>query len=216
VIVRRRFLALLAAIAFLFLASIAIIDRVTRPAAGGPAPRNAEPPAPVARPAEAPAPPAPQGAPRTPATAPRPEPVVARAVQSERRAEGATVPAPVPGAARVDVSFKLDPRLTKGLHTGDRWVSPRTYRRTGDLKSVTVDARARVVGGGTKQAHATTAWSASEPDMVEISPEEGEQVRITVWRPGESRVTVNAGSASGTLTVRAAEVQGALRVDIVR
>jgi hypothetical protein len=52
--------------------------------------------------------------------------------------------------------------------------------------------------------------------MVEVSPERGAEVRLTVWRPGESRVTVRAGGASGTLTVRAAEVQGSLRVDVVR
>jgi hypothetical protein len=99
---------------------------------------------------------------------------------------------------------------------GARWVSPPTYTRTGDPKNVTVEARARLVGGGSGTPRPRTAWRPSEPDMVEISPEEGDQVRITVWRPGESRVRVDAGSATRTLTIRAAEVRGGLRVDIER
>jgi hypothetical protein len=99
---------------------------------------------------------------------------------------------------------------------GNRWVSPRTYTRTGDSKSVTVEARARVVGDHGKRPPTSVAWAADEPDMVEVSPERGAEVRLTVWRPGESRVSVRAGGASGTLTVRAAEVQGSLRVDVVR
>jgi hypothetical protein len=102
------------------------------------------------------------------------------------------------------------------VHLGDRWVSPRTYTRTGDSRRVTVEARARVVGGAPQRSRADVAWAASEPDMVEVSPERGDEVELTVWRPGESRVTVSAGGASGTLTVRATEAGGSLRVDILR
>jgi hypothetical protein len=205
----RRFLVLAGAIGLAFLGSIALIDRATRPAAGGSSAPPERAPAPLP-------PPRAHAAARPPvAAAPSPqEPVVSR--PAERGGVSPPPPAPVPGAARVDVSFKLDRRLTSGLHMGDRWVSPRTYTSTGERGRVGVEARARVVGGGAGRPIARTAWTASEPDMVEVSPGEGDEVRITVWRPGESRLTVTAGAASGTLTVRAAEVRGALRVDIVR
>jgi hypothetical protein len=216
----RRFLALVAAIGLFGLASIALIDWMTRPTLGS-SPPAARASAPVSPPPPASSmPPEPAlDAPAAPKASPQ-EPVAARAAPPEPVRKPAPPPqdrrASDPRAARVDVSFKLDPRLTGGLHMGTRWVSPRTYTRSGDLKNVVVEARARVVNGDPQRPHARTAWMASEPDMVEVSPEEGAEVRITVWRPGESKLIVAAGSVSETLTVKAAEVGGALRVDIAR
>jgi hypothetical protein len=209
--VRRRFLVLASAIGIAFVACLLLVERMTRLPADGrsaAAPRSAAPlrppPATSAPPAQAR--PEPLGT-----TAAPPAPASARAGAPER------APAPVSavgGGPRLEFSFRLDPRLTSGVHLGNRWVSPRTYTRTGDSKSVTVEARARVVGAPPQRRH--VAWAASEPDMVEVSPELGDEVKLTVWRPGESRVLVSAGGASGTLIVRAAEVQGALRVDVLR
>jgi hypothetical protein len=213
VIVLRRFLALVAAIGLAFVVSLVLIDRVTRPAAGGPPAATQGPAAPRAPPSAS----TPAQARREPVAtpSPSPEPVVARAAPPERQRGPA--PAPAAGAGpRVEFSFKLDPRLTSGVHMGTRWVSPRTYTRTGDARTVTVEARARVVGGAPQPSRNAVGWAASEPDMVEISPEQGEEVRLTVWRSGESSVTAHAGGASGTLTIRAAEVGGLLRVDVVR
>ncbi len=42
---------------------------------------------------------------------------VARAAEEEKRA----------GLAAIQISFKLDPRLTDSTYGGERWVSPRTY-----------------------------------------------------------------------------------------
>jgi hypothetical protein len=215
VIVRRRFLALVAAIGLACVGSLVLIERATRPAAGGSSVSTQRPAAPLGPPAGAS--PSPSRVRREPAgtTPSAPGPVAARAEPSAR----ARGPAPVAvagGGPRVEFSFKLDPRLTSGVHMGTRWVSPRTYTRTGHSKTVTVEARARVVGGAPPRSPAKVAWAASEPDMVEVSPERGQEVKLTIWRPGESRVTVDAGAASGTLTVRAAEVRGSLRVDIVR
>jgi hypothetical protein len=201
VTVRRRFLALVATMGLAFLASVLLIERWTRPAARG-SPAASIPPPQVHR---------------VPAAATvAPEPAAARAVPSARARRPAPPPVPVGAGPRVEFSFKLDPRLTSGLHMGNRWVSPRTYTRTGDAKNVTVEARARVVDARSKASPAKVAWAASEPDMVEVSPEHGDEVELTVWRAGESKVTVRGGGASGTLTVRASEARGALRVEIVR
>jgi hypothetical protein len=216
---RRRGLALLAAIAVFSVASVSIVERATRHAAPRSPPAAAPPPAlePTARVLASPRASAvapPLGAPPV-QPAPPPESLVARASVPERARAAAALPPPA-GAARVDVSFRLDPRLTSGLHMGTRWVSPPTYTRTGDGKTVTVEARARVVGGTAPRSGAKPTWHASQPDMVEISAERGDRVTLTVWRPGESTVTVAGGAATRALTVRAAEVDGALHVDIVR
>jgi hypothetical protein len=214
-VIVRRLLVLAAAIGLAFVASLALIERATRPAVPGAPPATQGPAAPLgSSPA---APPAPPHVRRELAgTIPAPPEPLADRVARPRHARGAA-PVPAPrGVPRVEFSFRLDPRLTGGLHMGNRWVSPRTYTRTGDSKTVSVEARARVVGGPPQRSRANVAWAASEPDMVEVTPRQGDEVELTVWRPGESRVTASAGGASGRLTIRAAEVGGALRVDIVR
>lgn len=138
----------------------------------------------------------------------------AGAAPQAQTASATRSPAGAPGVARIELAFKLDPRVTRSLHMGDRWVSPPSYTSTGPLDRVSVDARARVVGGSAGTARSMPVWSASEPDMVEVSPEEAEQVRITVWRTGQSSLTVETGGITRTLRIRAAEVSGALRVDI--
>lgn len=144
----------------------------------------------------------------------RPAGPEAGAAPQAETASPARSPAGAPGVARIDLAFKLDPRVTRSLHMGDRWVSPPSYTSTGPLDRVSVDARARVVGGSPGTARPLPIWIASEPDMVEVSPEEAEQVRITVWRTGQSSLTVESGGVARTLKIRAAQVSGALRVDI--
>lgn len=124
--------------------------------------------------------------------------------------------APATEAARLDLSFKLDPRVTKGLHMGERWVSPQTYTSTGPQERVSVHARAQLVREHSRLPAAPTAWSASAPDMVEVSPPHGEQVQITVRRVGESHVTVSSGGTSRTLLVKASRLSGGLRLDITQ
>jgi hypothetical protein len=118
------------------------------------------------------------------------------------------------GPTTIALEFRLDPALTKSLQMGDRWISPPTYTRMGGLKGVTVEARARKLGA--KPPRGKPTWTTTEPDMVEVSPDEGDEVKITVWREGESQLTVNSGGASKTLLVKATPVGGALRVDITQ
>lgn len=114
---------------------------------------------------------------------------------------------------RLKVSFKLDPRLTQGLHMGERWVSPATHVATGRGSLVTVAARASGVDAQGRPFKSPT-WSPAQPDMVAVSPEQGAQVEITVLRPGESTLTVSGGGATKTLKVKAVEQAGVWQVDI--
>jgi len=115
---------------------------------------------------------------------------------------------------RLKISFKLDPRLTQGLHMGDRWVSPAIFTTTGTGGLVSVPARASGVDAEGRSFKSPTWWPA-EPDMVAVTPGQGAQVEITVLRPGESRLTVGEHGATRILMVKAVEREGGFwQVDI--
>lgn len=105
-------------------------------------------------------------------------------------------------AANGMVVFKLDPRLTRSLYMGDRWVSPQTFTQVQEKgKGLTVEGR----------SDSGTAWTASDPAMLTVKPAGGDVVSITVNGPGQSTLTVG----SRTLAVAATYVaNGILRVDI--
>jgi hypothetical protein len=122
-----------------------------------------------------------------------------------------------PGAATaagaIQVSFKLDPRVLKGLYMGDRWAPQVTYSSNAapDVEAVTVAARARAAAAAGK---ASPSWIASDPEMVTISPAQGGEVKLTVRRAGESTVTVSVGELSSTLAVKAVRQADRWRVDL--
>ena len=125
----------------------------------------------------------------------------------------ATGPAADP-VSGVKVSFKLDPRITRGMYMGDRWVSPQTHIGVQAGKEITVEARVEGLDAGGKPACASPAWIPEDPDMVRVSPDRGRQVRITVRRAGTSALTVACGKASRELTVKATAREDAIQVEI--
>lgn len=119
--------------------------------------------------------------------------------------------------ADIKVSFKLDPRLTRSLYMGDRWVSPPTYTRLQEPgKALRVDARVEGIDARGRKMPVSPAWLVSDPDMVAIVPGEGNAVSITVMRPGESRLEVAAAGISREFLIRAKPGKDALQVDISR
>jgi hypothetical protein len=117
----------------------------------------------------------------------------------------------------IDVSFKLDPRLTRGLYMGDRWISPPRYMAVQDGNELTVEARAEARA----HAHAVNIepqWTASEPDMVTTSPSQGRHVKITVRRVGQSTLTVATPGFSREFSIKATTTNDgrSLQVEISR
>jgi hypothetical protein len=114
----------------------------------------------------------------------------------------------------IQVSFKLDPRLTKSLYMGERWVAAATYSSVtaSDPRAITLQARAR--GAGAARAESKPTWTASDPEMVTISPPQGDEVTLTVRRTGESTVTVRHGDASSTFAVKTLGQGTSWRVDV--
>jgi hypothetical protein len=129
----------------------------------------------------------------------------------------ATDPA-VASLTGIMISFKLDPRITRGMYMGERWVSPYTYTSLGlkDEREVTVSAKAVGINAQGKQVGINPIWKTIDVEMITVFPSQGSAVTITVHRAGKSSLTVTYGTISKKLTVKAAAVSlgGTLRVDI--
>lgn len=106
--------------------------------------------------------------------------------------------------AAMKVVFKLDPRLTRSLYMGDRWVSPATY--TG-LQRGTFMVEAKALGRNAQgqQVNASPEWIPADPGMVTVSPPQGNAVTISVHRAGQSRVNVVSGAVSRILSIKATQ-----------
>ena len=125
--------------------------------------------------------------------------------------------APRAGASRITVSFKLDPRLTQSLYMGDRWVSPPTYQHAAQVgESATLEARAELVGASGRPLAARPTWKAADPEMVTVTPSQGDHVKITVRRPGQTHLTLAQGDASKDLTLNAVHQGGTWRVAVTQ
>lgn len=103
----------------------------------------------------------------------------------------------------IEVFFKLDPRLTRGLYMGDRWVSPPTYMGAPQPgNEFTVEAKAHGLSHGVP-VEISPQWVPSDPDMVTVSPGRGPEVKITVRRAGQSTLGVAAPGFFKTLVIKA-------------
>jgi hypothetical protein len=111
-------------------------------------------------------------------------------------------------AKRATVMFKLDPRLASGVYGGERWVAPPTYTRVGEGRTCTIDAKAPHFDQPT--------WTASDPDMVALTPGDASDVQIVVRRAGESTIRIDANQISKTLTVKAEYRNNVLQVEITQ
>jgi len=123
---------------------------------------------------------------------------------------------PSPTLTGITISFKLDPRITRGSYMGDRWVSPPTYARVGEEKELTVDAKVRGLDAKGRPKDISPTWTPSDPDMVTVTPGQGNQVLITVKHAGESSLTVTYGVVTKKLDIKAVRQNGGLRVDITQ
>lgn len=124
-------------------------------------------------------------------------------------AAGATAAADK-GVSTIQVAFKLDPQLTQGLYMGEQWVSPPTYTTTLE----TIQARAQGMDGKGKPANADFKWTPSDPEMVTVSPSQGDAVRITVKRDGESTLKVASQGVSRELLIKAKHEGNSMHVEI--
>jgi hypothetical protein len=127
---------------------------------------------------------------------------IQRALQAASQPKAIQVAVSVPAAALtgINVSFKLDPRIFSGNYGGERWVSPPTY--TGASAQDTVESRVDGIDAMGQRVRITPKWTPADPEMVEVSPREGNAVKITVKRAGESKLIVAAQGISRELLIK--------------
>jgi hypothetical protein len=133
---------------------------------------------------------------------------IRRAQQQARQTKAVPSALSRPAAlADINVSFKLDPRLTRSLYMGDRWVSPPTYSGVQE-KVFTVDARVQGLDANGQSVDITPKWIPEDPEMVTVSPAVGNAVQITVQRAGRTSLKVTSQGFSKILYIKAAPYQG--------
>ena len=120
---------------------------------------------------------------------------------------------PVTNSPGMSIFFKLDPRLT-AAYGGDRWVSPPTYTRVGDANGAIIEARAQARSANPKVKADIPQWVPSDPTMVQVTPERGGAVTITVKRAGTSNIRVTSGEIAKQLAVKAVSQNNTLQVEI--
>jgi hypothetical protein len=109
---------------------------------------------------------------------------------------------------RIVVVLKLDPSLRGGTYGGEVWVSPPVY--VGAVGQDVVEARARGVDASGHSTTISPSWVPSDPAMLTVWPDHGDQVTIVVKRAGESHLNVTSEGTSKALLFKASAVDGAV------
>ena len=117
----------------------------------------------------------------------------------------------------IEVSFKLDPRLTRSMYMGERWISPPTYsgvqQQDGEL---VVHARAMGYDHQGRPVNINPTWQAGDAAVVQVAPAQGREVQLRMLKEGQSDLTVKFGKITRRLTIKAVQYDNALRVDITQ
>ena len=110
---------------------------------------------------------------------------------------------PVAGSSISDIqlSFKRDPRVVDPFRGIGPWVSGPNYG--GATAQDTVEARAEGVDAAGKSVKISPQWIPSDPEMVTVSPSQGDDVKITVHRAGESKLKITYQGLSKELEITA-------------
>jgi len=120
-------------------------------------------------------------------------------LSSSARAQG-TAPS-TPNITDIQFTYKRDPRMVDPTRGLGPWVSGPNYG--GATAQDTVEVRAEGVDAAGKPAKISPQWVPSDPGMVTVSPREGDDVKITVHKAGESKLKITYQGLSKELEIRA-------------
>lgn len=130
----------------------------------------------------------------------------------KRKQLASSVSAAVPTG--IEVSFKLDPRLTRSMYMGDRWVSPPTFTIVQVGREAVIEARAHGTNSKGKSLQIRPEWTPEDPEMLAVVPDTGGEVRIMVRSAGRTSLKVEVPGISKTYTVRANYLDDSIQVEI--
>jgi uncharacterized Zn finger protein len=111
----------------------------------------------------------------------------------------------------IKISFKQDLNLDSLTQAEESWVSPPSYVVFQD----SVEAKAQQLLSTGSVADINPTWTPADPEMIAVSPRDGNSVTISVKRPGETKLTVASKGIAKALTIRAKHVAGtAMQLEI--
>ena len=116
------------------------------------------------------------------------------------RPQGATPPASTASVTGIQLTFKRDPRMVDPTRGLGPWVTGSSY--TGATAQDTVEVRAEGVDAAGKPTKISPEWSASDAEMVIVSPSRGDNVKITVHKAGESKLKITYQGVTKELVVK--------------
>ncbi|MBI5231664.1 MAG: hypothetical protein HY876_05820 [Coriobacteriales bacterium] len=124
---------------------------------------------------------------------------------------------PEPRADGLRISFKLDPRLTKSLYMGERWVSGPKFTPPSRQGEVLVEARAEATAKAGNPPDIEATWESADADVLDVSPPKGRQIKLRIKAPGSTTLTVRGGGVEKAIGVRCTETaRGTLKVVITQ
>ncbi|HEY5915014.1 MAG TPA: hypothetical protein VJA21_30850 [Verrucomicrobiae bacterium] len=116
----------------------------------------------------------------------------------------------------IELSFKLDVRLTRSLYMGDRWVSPATYTRVGEGKDCIVEIRAYGLTANHKTVAIKPTWTSADPEIASVSSGHAGEVKLNIKRAGETIVEVVSHGVSKRLSIKVMPHGNTLKADITQ
>ena len=101
----------------------------------------------------------------------------------------------------IQLSYKRDPRQVDPYRGIGAWATGPSY--AGATAQDTVETVALAVDAKGQPVTASLEWIPSDPEMVTVSPSQGDHVKITVHKTGESQLKITAPGFSKELVVKA-------------
>lgn len=114
--------------------------------------------------------------------------------------------------ADIQLSYKRDPRVVDPFRGVGVWADGPRFG--GAYGQDSVETVAKAVSAKGQLLKPNIEWVASDPDMVTVSPTQGEYVAIKVHRAGESKLKVTAAGFSKELVVHAESTGKFIRFSI--
>ena len=114
----------------------------------------------------------------------------------------------------IQVQLKVQSVTKENFYMGEVWVAPATFSDVQIGRQYVGYARASGLDAEGNTVNLSPEWRPSDPAVVEVAPNQGQKVKLTVLKAGESDVMVTAGPFSKKLSLKAAYRDGAMYVEI--
>jgi hypothetical protein len=137
--------------------------------------------------------------------------------QRRLKAKRAVPPSAAGILSDIKVSFMLDPRLTRGMYMGERWVSPPTFTSTlQEGSEIAVDARAQGLDAAGRSLLVNPEWITTDPDLVTVKPGKKGSAKIIVKKAGQTSLKVVSQGVTKELSIKAIDKGNSLQVEIAQ